>query len=76
MVRNINALLIEDGSPEELYRELRRAEADLIKINDTNSPVIYHGELTRTRTAAGRVRNLVPLSRFSCYLVKRSFFCD
>jgi len=56
-VRHINALLVEDGSPEELYRELRRAEADLGKINDTNSPIIYHGELTRTRNAAERVSN-------------------
>ena len=54
-VRNINSLLVDDASAEELCRELRRSEADLCQINDTNTAILYHKELINAKNAAGRV---------------------
>lgn len=53
-VRNINSFLVDDGSSEDLCKELKRMEACLPKINE-NISVVYHRELVEMKKQAGRV---------------------
>nr|CAB3256707.1 IQ motif containing GTPase activating protein homolog [Phallusia mammillata] len=51
-VQNINTLLVESGSPEDLMNELLRPEADFPSILN-RFPQLYHQELTELKESKG-----------------------
>uniref|UniRef100_H2Z718 IQ motif containing GTPase activating protein 3 n=1 Tax=Ciona savignyi TaxID=51511 RepID=H2Z718_CIOSA len=55
-VSNINSLLNDSGSPEDLERELKKMEGNFPAIVDGMAH-LYHSELTKQRELKGEVRN-------------------
>ena len=55
VIRNINTLLVEDASPEDLIRELKRPEGQLPPVQDC-LPVVHYGELKSIKNNANNVR--------------------
>ena len=58
VIKSINALLVDDATPEELVQLLNRPEANLPVVID-NVPVVHHRELTKEKKNVERVGSAV-----------------